>query len=176
MPLTEVKIQSDRLLLQPISLQYKEAIFTEFTAAITTYMHSSPPAHPAEAEFWINGALRQLKNGSDLSLAVLQNSTQTFLGCAGLHNIHHPAPELGIWIKQSAHGHHYGREAIAALKQWADEHLNYEYLLYPVDQNNIPSRKIPESLGGKVARHYTKTNMSGRQLAIVEYRIFSSTM
>ncbi len=63
-------------------------------------------------------------------------------------------PELGIWLKQAAHGHKYGLEAITAIKNWAIENLDYEYLLYPVDRVNIASTKILERLGGKIFREY----------------------
>ena len=39
-----------------------------------------------------------------------------------------------------------GKEAITALKHWADANLRYEYLAHPVDRRNGASRRIPESL------------------------------
>ena len=94
------------------------------------------------------------------------------MGCAGLHHIDKKTPELGIWIKKSAHGHGYGKETMVALKEWADKNLSYEYILYPVAKENYPSRKIPEFLHGKVEREYDKINMSGKKLHLLEYRIY----
>ncbi|MDZ4875470.1 MAG: hypothetical protein CLLPBCKN_004866 [Chroococcidiopsis cubana SAG 39.79] len=62
-------------------------------------------------------------------------------------------PEFGIWLK-TAHGRKYGLEAIRGIKNWAEQNLDYEYFLYPVNRANIASRKIPETLGGKVVREY----------------------
>jgi hypothetical protein len=61
---------------------------------------------------------------------------------------------------------------MTALKTWADQNLNYTYILYPADAKNMASRRIPESLGGKIARKYTKTSETGHDLHLVEYRIY----
>jgi hypothetical protein len=47
------------------------------------------------------------------------------------------------------------------------QQLYYEYFLYPVDRANTPSRKIPEALGGKVAREYEYKKMSGNILDLL---------
>jgi RimJ/RimL family protein N-acetyltransferase len=65
-------------------------------------------------------------------------------------------------------------EAITAIKKWAEENLNYEYLRYPVDRRNIASRKIPEALGGKIFRQYDRVNMSGNNLRLLEYIIYQN--
>jgi len=75
-------------------------------------------------------------------------------------------------IKKSAHGNKYGREAVRGLKEWIDDHMKYRYISYPVDRKNIPSRKIPESLGGIVEAEYEKESQSGNILDVVEYRIY----
>ena len=100
--------------------------------------------------------------------------TGEFLGCIGLHHIDQNDPEVGIWIKKSAHGSKYGLEAIKALKEWADNYLEYEYIRYPVVGDNIASRKIPEVLGGKVAREFIGKNVKGEAMDKVEYRITKS--
>ena len=58
--------------------------------------------------------------------------------------------EPGIWLKKDAHGKRYGREAIRIVSNRAVDNLDFDYLVYPVDRDNIPSRKIPESMGGLV--------------------------
>ncbi len=105
-------------------------------------------------------------------LVILKKNTLEFLGICSVDPIDTETPELGIWIKKSDHGNSFGREAIYALKDWVDKNLEYKYLSYPVDKRNIPSRKIPESFGGKVFREFQQTNKSGNLLNEVEYRIY----
>lgn len=166
------EIETPRLLLVPILMEYKDIIFNEFTKDITTFMHPRPAKSIKETEDFINKSLKRLKRGNNLQMVILEKKSKEFLGCAGLHHADQNTPELGIWLKKSAHGNSYGKEAIMALKEWADNNLDYDYLLYPVADKNIPSRKIPESLGGKLARKYNKKNLSGQKHHILEYRIY----
>jgi [ribosomal protein S5]-alanine N-acetyltransferase len=103
---------------------------------------------------------------------ILKKENNEFLGCVGAHHIDTKTPEFGIWIKKSTHGNGYGKDSVYALKKWADINIDYEYLLYPVEAENYPSRRIPESLDGKIFREYDKINMSGKNQHLLEYRIY----
>jgi len=172
--LLKERIESERLLLVPISMQYKEEIFKEFTKEITTFMHPAPAKNISETEGFIKDSIKGLAEGSNLQLIILTRDSEEFLGCAGLHHINGKTPEMGVWLKKSAHGKRYGKEAMEAIKKWADKNLKYDYLLYPVVDKNAPSRKIPESLGGKIEREYDQENLRGNMLHLVEYRIYSN--
>jgi len=171
MDLSSTKIETERLLIVPIGMEHKEIIFREFQEPVTEFMYPKPPEKIEEVEQFIKESLDGLKDSSNLQLVVLDKVTGEFLGCAGLHELDKDNPELGIWIKKSAHGKKYGREAITAIKKWADENIQYEYIRYPVAAQNIPSRKIPESLGGVVKKEYDKKMLSGRTYHMVEYWI-----
>lgn len=170
--LTRFCLDSDRLRLQSISLDYAQDICTEFTAEITEFMFPQPINTVRDAERFINDAEQRSKRGISLTAVILKPPTLEFLGVCGIHRLHTETPEIDIWLKKSAHGHGYGREAVHCLKNWLDRTLDYEYLVYTVDRQNIPSRKIPESLGGKVVRGYEKLSLSGRLLDLIEYRIY----
>lgn len=170
MNLLNVEISTNRLLLKHISLEYKEDIFSEFTAEITRYMIPRSPQYISETELFINQSILQVGNGGALIFVIIKKLSHEFLGCAGIHDLA-GNPELGIWLKRSAHGNKYGLEAITAIKKWADENLNHKYISYHVDRRNIASRKIPEALGGNIFREYDRVNMSSNTLHLVEYRI-----
>lgn len=170
--LETVRLESTRLILKPISLEYKEEIFQEFTGEITTFMYPKAAVNVKETENVLSDMIRKRENKTDLTLVILKKETLEFLGMCSIHNIYTNTPELGIWTKKSAHGNGFGREAIHLLKDWVDKNLEYEYLSYPVDKRNIASRQIPESLGGQVFREFQQTNSSGNLLDEVEYRIY----
>ncbi|AFZ57442.1 GNAT family N-acetyltransferase [Anabaena cylindrica FACHB-243] len=167
-------ISTNRLLLQPISLKYKEDIFREFTPEITTYLYAAPPREIEDTEFFINESLLEMQKGEDLIVVILKKDSQEFLGCSGIHKINSKSPQTGIWLKKSAHNQGYATEAIRSLKQWADDNLDYKYLRYPVDSENASSRRIVEKLGGQIYLKYKHINLSGRILNILEYRIHKS--
>lgn len=173
MNLLKVEILTNRLLLKPISMEYVQDIFSEFTEEITLYTYPRAAKVISETELFINKSLEELENRISLQLVVLAKDSLEFLGCASLHNLA-KKPQLGIWLKKAAHGNKYGLETITAIKHWADRNLDYEYLIYPVDKANIASRKIAEALGGEVCREYQKTNLSGNVLNTLEYRIYKS--
>lgn len=172
--LTTLCLESDRLRLQPISLDYQQDIFVEFTDEITAYMFPKPAETIQETERFIKTAIQQCKRGTDFTLVILKKENLEFLGVCSIHRIHTDTPEIGIWTKKSAHGHGYGREAIHRLRAWLIQNVDHEYLVYTVDKQNIPSRKIPESLGGKAIREFEKLSLSGKMLHLIEYRIYGN--
>lgn|SRR3989338_5453440 len=172
MDTSNIKIETKNLFLKGITLEYQDDIFREFTAEITSYMIPKPAEKIEETITFIKTSIKGNKEGSNLQVVVLDKKSEEFLGCAGLHHVDTKIPELGIWIKKSAQGHGYGKEAMVALKDWADSNVEYDYLLYPVVEENYPSKRIPESFGGTIAREYDEVSMSGKNLHMLEYRIY----
>ena len=166
------KIETDRLSLKLISLEYKDDIFREFSPEITIYMGPKPADSIQETIDFIDSSIKENSEGKTLQTVIVDKNTNEFLGCGGLHHIDSKTPELGIWIKKSAHSHGYGIEAMQALKNWADKNMEYEYIIYPVVDKNIASRRIPESMGGKIEREYDDVTGLGQKVLMVEYRIY----
>lgn len=172
MDTSNITIETKNLLLKGITLEYKDDIFREFTAEITTLMFPKPAEKIEETIEFIKNSIIKNKSGSNFQVVILNKKNQEFLGCAEIHKINTKTPGFSIWLKKSAHGFGFGKETIIALKEWADKNLDYEYLIYSVDKENHLSKKIPESLEGTIAREYDKINMSGNKLHLVEYRIY----
>lgn len=152
-------------------MDYAEVIFTEFTDEITEFMYPRSPREIGETKEFIERSMANLREGSHLQMVILDKAMGQFLGCAGLHELGSARPELGVWLKESAHGNRFGFEAVSALADWARHSLECASLYYPVDERNIPSRRIPERLGGSIVDRCTETSMSGRALQIVGYEI-----
>jgi [ribosomal protein S5]-alanine N-acetyltransferase len=125
MELSQVQITTNRLCLKTLSMQYKQEIFQEFTIEITKYMNPCPPREIYDTESFIAESLEGLKNRHELVLVILTKDTQEFLGCTDIHRINSKQPELGIWLKKSAHNNAYGLEAISGIVEWAKENLDY---------------------------------------------------
>jgi len=100
MDLLSVEIFTNRLRLKPLSMAYKEEIFSEFTEEVTTYMCPQPHQHISETEAFIERAILDLEKGSELMLVILNKDSQEFLGCVGLHGMLGKPPEFGIWLKK----------------------------------------------------------------------------
>jgi RimJ/RimL family protein N-acetyltransferase/predicted nucleotidyltransferase len=163
---------STRLKLVPISMEYAHDIYKHFTAEIARFMWPSAPKSLDEIKQHIEIRRTRMINGEDISLMILSNESGEFLGYMTLDEIQFKTPELGIWLKKSAHGHGLGYEAINLLKSWAESSLEYDYFKYPVHKNNIPSRRLAEKIGGKIEDEYIKISESGNPLDEYEYRIY----
>ncbi|MDH4022976.1 MAG: GNAT family N-acetyltransferase, partial [Gammaproteobacteria bacterium] len=161
-----------RVRLVAISEVHTEEIFRNFTAGIARYMMPAPASEIAETRAFVSSALLGLDRGDDLQFVICRRGNDEFLGVCGLHGTRRPdEPELGIWLKAQAHGHRYGREAIAALRDWAEEHLEFRRLIYPVDRRNVPSRRVAEALGGKIVGERRVMSLGGAELDEVIYAI-----
>jgi RimJ/RimL family protein N-acetyltransferase len=152
-------------------MQYKEVIFKEFQEPVTEFMYPKAASKIEETEAFIRTSMIQIHNGTDLIFVILNKANKEFLGCGGVHGLNYNDPELGIWLKLSAHGNKYGLEAMKGAKDWIGEYKEYRHLRYPVVDKNIRSRKIAEELGGVIVKEYNKQMMSGRVYRVVEYWI-----
>ncbi len=172
MNLLNQRIVSNRLIQIPISDKYATIIFKEFTESITKFMFPKPAEKIEDTISFIENSIVGLKKGENLQLVIINKETKEFVGCSGLHNLSGNSPELGIWIKESAHGHGFGLEAITAIILWANRNINYEYLTYPVDKRNLASRRIPERNNGIIEKEEKVLNQSGFELDEVIYHIY----
>ena len=170
--LSTLSIEGKRIHLISISRAFEQNIFEEFTSDITTYMIPKPADSIEETRAFIEASLEGFARADNLVFVILDKQTDEFLGCCGLHGRSGVTnPEFGIWLKRSAHGRGLGREAIRILAEWAQERMRLESFVYPVDKRNLPSRKIPESLGGVVFAEGVDEGMAGNVLEEVVYRI-----
>jgi RimJ/RimL family protein N-acetyltransferase len=173
---SDIAIETERLLLLPTDERYAQPVFENFTPEITTLMFPAPPQAIEETIDFLRSARTSNEVGTDLQVVILHAESREFLGHGGLHHIDTPTPEIGIWIKKAAHRHGYGLEAVRGLASWALANLTFDYLIYPVDRRNAPSRRIPEDLNEAIAREYTQINASGAELDLLEYRIEPSLL
>ena len=172
MDLRSARIKTERLCLVPISLEYQQDIFQSFTDRVAQYTWPQPTGNIADTAMFISGSLDSMGRGEELQFVVVSKNGGDFIGCAGLHHLS-TRPEPGLWLRESAWNNGFGFEIVSALKQWADEHIEYEYLYYPVHKENVPSRRIPEKLGGILEEEeFISQNARGEDHVMVAYRIY----
>lgn len=165
----DIRIKTDRLLLQPVEELHVDDINTYFTSEITTYMPFNPEGNRNDIVSFVKESKELLLKNTDLVMVAL-DSNNNFMGCCGIHNITEKSVELGLWLKKSAQGAGLGTEIIISLIEFLESNFTFKYILYPVDQENIASRKIPEKLGFTPYKKYYKNKSSSSFLKIVEYR------
>lgn len=143
-------IKAPRLHLQPFSPTDADEAYHCITPSLTRYMAWEPPACPDEfAKIWQTW-MQSHANKTEMVFTVREKQNNHFLGLVGLHHLQTSTPELGIWIREDRHGKGFGREAVTYLYIWASANFNCSSFIYPVAEDNYPSRRIAESLGGVV--------------------------
>lgn len=168
-----VQIESERLRLRTIRTTDAPEVFQHFTRELTEYMSPPVPNKVDDSLDFIEGSEQRMKNGEELQFVILDKRTGEFLGCCGIHGGNRgKLPELGVWVKAEAHGNHFGREAVFALKGWADDHVEAQALGFRVDKRNTPSIKIALALGGEIVEEVKVPTADGsRMLDEVVYSI-----
>jgi RimJ/RimL family protein N-acetyltransferase len=150
MDLSAISLLSPRLLLKSFTGDDAREAFEAATPAIARFMAWDPASSlDAFTPIW-QSWITMMGAGTDVSFAVRHKASLEFFGAAGLHNIDADEPEAGIWIKQTQHGCGYGREAVATILAFAGHNLGKRAVMYPVVEQNAPSRRLAESLGGRI--------------------------
>lgn len=164
-----IRIKTDRLLLKPIEVLYIDDINEYFDSELTKYMPFNPTGDRDDIISFIHESKKGLEKNTDLVMVALDSNNQ-FVGCCGIHNITSESVELGLWIKKSMQGVGLGKEIIISFIDFLENSFTFKYILYPVDEENIASKKIPEKLGFVPYKKYQKNKSTSSFLNIVEYR------
>ncbi len=164
-------IITKRLRLKPIDMTYVNEVFDYFSAEVCTYMGPQPATTINETMTFIASSMENYQRHQEVVYVILKQETSEFLGCLGVHNLPTKTPELGIWLKLSAQGMGYGQESIIAVMDDVKQRHPIDYFIYPVDRRNLPSRRIPEKLGGLIFGRKDTINSAGKRLELLEYHI-----
>jgi RimJ/RimL family protein N-acetyltransferase len=163
---SSVEIKARRVYLKPFTADDAGEVFAGITPPIARFMQWDPPRSLAAfAQVW-QSWLAPIVDGSDLHFVVRSSTDDRCLGLVGLHAAQTACPELGVWIREDAHGSGIGREAVAAVVAWASETLDANCFEYPVAEDNVPSRRLAEHLGGSLVG-----SRSNSKYTAVVYRI-----
>lgn len=108
-----------------------------------------PESEQAFATIWQKW-LENMAAHEEYVFVIRHAESLKFMGLCGLDRLKDEVPQLGIWIKESQHGHKYGCETVDALVGYALDDLNRQRLIYLVAEENWASRKVIERLGGKI--------------------------
>lgn len=146
----DIHIESGRLSIKPFSESDADATFPCITHSLTRLMAWEPPANREGFDRIWQAWLLAIAEGTDFVFAIRQRDSGAFLGLVGLHHVKSACAELGIWIREDRHREGIGREAVTLAAAWATRELGIERFTYSVAEENYPSRRIAESLGGIV--------------------------
>ena len=166
---SKLLINTNRLILKTIDEKYIDDINLNFTQEITQYMPFNPNGDKNEILNFVENSRRNLIQKTDIVFVAL-NLEMKFIGCCGIHNINKESVEVGLWLGKEYQNQGFGTEIIHALIAFIEQNFEFNYIIYPVDKENIRSRKIPEKLGFVPFKTYKKRKNDLIDLHIIEFR------
>lgn len=165
----DIILTTNRLILSPVREEFIDDINTNFTKEITEFMPFNPVGDKNEIINFVKNSKMNLLEKKEIVFVIL-NKQQEFIGCCGIHNINKESVEVGLWIKKNAQNQGFGLEIVTCLIDYIEKNLKISYIIYPVDKENIRSRKIPEKLGFVAYQTFKEYKNEQKDLDIIEYR------
>jgi RimJ/RimL family protein N-acetyltransferase len=162
-----IVIRSPRLQLSPLQMSDAQEVFRCITPAIAKFMPWGPPSWSEYLTRCEKRVQTQVPNEFSFVVRKLENGER--LGMASFENADSASPELGLWLKESAHGLGFGTEVVASLVAWGHATFGKDHFTYPVAIKNTASRHIAERLRGETVGSQTNPKYDS-----VVYRIPSS--
>ena len=150
-----ISFESARLVVAEFKMKDAEELFSCISPAVATFMPWEPPRSVDD----LKARRRDLAisaSAGDFRFVIRSKVTAECLGAASIDDADSTTPEIGIWLRETAHGFGYAGETIKRLCEWATEMFNPQAFIYPVAVENLPSRRIAERLGGVVSAHRTR--------------------
>lgn len=143
-----IVIHSPRLQLTQFQMTDAHDVFASITPAIAKFMPWEPPSW---SEYVTRCQKRvQAPEPNNFSFVIRRLENREYLGMASFEDADSVSPELGLWLKESAHGQGFGREVLSALVEYGHTNLGKQSFIYPVAVQNSASRRIAESLHGEI--------------------------
>lgn len=143
-----IVIHSPRLELRQFQITDAPEVFACITPTVTRFMRWEPPTW---SEYLARCEERlRAPDPNTFSFVIRRRDNHECLGMTALEDSSSSSPELGLWLRESAHGQGYGREVVTAVAGWTHEHLGKESFIYPVAVQNTASRRIAEALYGEI--------------------------
>ena len=149
-----ISFDSARLLIKEYEIEDAGDLFACISPSVTTFMPWEPPQSVDDLKARRQEMASSSSDGK-FRFVIRSKTTTECLGATSIDDAESPTPEIGIWLRETAHGFRYGSEVIKRLCEWAAERFNPQGFVYPVAVGNWPSRRIAERLGGIVTEHRT---------------------
>lgn len=155
-----MNISTERLLLRPIQIEDKKAIFDYRSDAEANKYQGWIPWTIGEVEDFI-GTISDKINTPEtwFQFVLLEKTSEKLIGDLGLHFIgsENRQVEIGFTLNKSFRGKGYAREAVSSVVDYLFYTLEKHRIIASIDPKNIPSIKLVEKLGFRREAHFRES-------------------
>lgn len=146
-------IEGPRILLRRVAADDAPAITEAVLESLDTLRPWMPWAHsatiPEDIRGWVARAQAAWPLRDSLEMLIVERATGRLLGNAGLPRLSWRVRsfEIGYWLRTSAEGHGYMREAVQLLTRVAFQRLGANRVEIRIDPSNERSLNVAKRLG-----------------------------
>jgi [ribosomal protein S5]-alanine N-acetyltransferase len=160
----DVRLETDRLVLRPLTLDDVDALEAVIGDAETMRWYPAPFDHDGVVA-WVAKQLQRYERDGFGLLAVEERATGAFLGDCGptIQLVDgEPHVELGWHTRRDRWGEGFATEGGAACRDWCWETLDVDHVISLVRPENRQSWRVAEKLGMSVWRETMHANLLHR--------------
>jgi RimJ/RimL family protein N-acetyltransferase len=155
-----MKIATDRLVLRPIQIEDKKAIFEYRSDAEANKFQGWIPRTVEEVEEFIGRVAKKIDApGTWFQFVLLEKASDKLIGDFGLHFIgsENRQVEIGFTLSKSFQGKGYASEAFIHIVDYLFYTLKKHRIIASIDPENISSIKLVEKLGFRKEAHFLES-------------------
>ena len=160
----EILIETERLILRPVTLDDTQDFFEmDSNPNVHKYLGNNPVKSIDQSKAWIEDILDQYKTFGLGRLAVINKSTNEFLGWSGIKFERQVRAEfnyydLGYRFKEKHWGNGYATEAAIASLKFGFEELKLNEICGAAEDKHIVSNLILKKIGLQPSGSFTYDN------------------
>lgn len=166
------KLETERIIMKPFNDSYLPDFYIEFTEEITRYQYPDPFKSLEDAREFLDYFVDLMNKGKMLELVITTKEGE-YLGSIEAHGLDTEYPEVGLWLKSSAHGKGFGYEALKCMIDYLNSKGLYKGYLYEADKRNLSSIHLVNKFNNTEEGYEEFKTESGKLLFLKQFKIIA---
>lgn len=166
-------LETENLNIEPLNYEHEEILFDNLTAKAKNYMFPNGAKTKKDITVFIKKYLKNYEEQEDpensdfMEYVILTKNNLEIIGTVGLTNLQSKNPTIGIWIFNLINNSSLAKEGINKIRT----NFDFQHLIFEIEEENTPVRRFIDSIGGIIAKKYTKTDRYQQIHKMIQYKI-----
>ncbi len=167
------KVETERLNIIPFTEEYLNDYYKESTDNITRFQFPDSFTSIEQAKKRYENLVLDMREGKTLA-TIITSKDNEFIGKFDVYGLQEKSPELGLWLKEAAHGKGYGTEVMKAMLQYLNSTKKYSSYIYEADERNTASINLVKKFNGCEEGFIELKTDSGKELFLKQFIIYAN--
>jgi RimJ/RimL family protein N-acetyltransferase len=155
-----MKLETDRIIIRPITLADKSEVFEYRSDAETNKYQGWIPKTMDDVEMFIGKISKQIDEPDAwYQLVIIEKKTQKIIGDLGLHFLDkaNKQVEIGCTLNKKFQNNGYATESVKLIIDYLFEKLNKHRIIASIDPENKKSIQLVERIGFRKEAHFVES-------------------